>query len=138
MKISIILFLFSAIILTSCKKETSTDPLNEMVNSDAVLLFTGNFTGNGSYNVSGKAEIFKVGNKTQVKLSNFSSSNGPDLQVFLSKQAAPINEINLGELKSTQGNQVYDLNSIPDFDEYKFISIHCVSFNSLFGSAKFN
>jgi hypothetical protein len=56
----------------------------------------------------------------------------------LSKQAAPINEINLGDLKSTQGNQVYDLNSIPDFDEYKFISIHCVSFNSLFGSAKFN
>jgi len=138
MKAAVILLVFSLTLLVSCKKESTSEPLNEMVKANAVLLFSGNFTGNGSYSVSGKAEIFKIGNAIQVKLTNFSSSNGPNLEVFISKQAIPADEIKLGQLKSTQGNQVYDLNSLPDFDQYKYVSIHCVSFNALFGSAQFN
>lgn len=138
MKSALIFLVISSFFLSSCKKESPTESLNEMVNSDATFLFSGDFSGNGSYNVSGKAELFKIENALQVKLSNFSSSNGPDLEVFISKQANPTDEIKLGKLKSTQGNQVYDLNYIPDFEEYKYISIHCVSFNALFGSAKFN
>jgi len=47
----------------------------------------------------------------------------------------PITFIDLGELKSTKGNQVYSIAGMPDFTDYKYISIHCVAYNHLFGSA---
>jgi hypothetical protein len=47
----------------------------------------------------------------------------------------PVNSIDLGALKSTTGNQVYSVVGMPDFLDYKYISIHCVDYNHLFGSA---
>jgi hypothetical protein len=47
----------------------------------------------------------------------------------------PVNFIDLGALKSTIGNQVYNVVGMPDFMDYKYISIHCVAYNHLFGSA---
>jgi hypothetical protein len=85
--------------------------------------------------VTGKAEIYKKATAIEVNLAGFNSSNGPALHVFISKEAMPVNSIDLGALKSTTGNQVYSVVGMPDFLDYKYISIHCVDYNHLFGSA---
>ncbi|WP_424291302.1 DM13 domain-containing protein [Daejeonella sp.] len=42
----------------------------------------------------------------------------------------------MGDLKSTKGNQVYEIPGSPDFSALKFVFIHCERFNHLFGSAE--
>jgi hypothetical protein len=69
-------------------------------------------------------------------VENFGTTNGPDLKVYLSKAASPQEFISLGDLKSTNGNQVYDIPGTPDFKKYRFVLIHCERFNHLFGSAE--
>ena len=64
------------------------------------------------------------------------ASNGPDLKVYLSKELQPVNFINLGALKSVNGNQVYDVTGMPDIMEYKYALVHCQAFNHLFGSVE--
>ncbi len=138
MKILSLCFLV-VLIATSCSKEAlaPTTVLNQIIaDTSAVLKFNGTFV-NGPYGTtSGKAEIYLTKNNTyELKLSNFSVSNGPSLFVLLSKEVMPVNFINLGALQSTMGNQVYSIASNPDFKTYKYISIHCTAYNHLFGSS---
>jgi hypothetical protein len=125
-------------IMSSCKKEKGFAPtidLNEMTDTAAILKYGGDFTSGPYGTVTGKAEIYKKVTTIEVKLTGFNSTNGPALHVFISKEAMPVNFIDLGALKSTTGNQVYPVSGMPDFMDYKYISIHCVAYNHLFGSA---
>ena len=129
-----------SVILFSCKKEeeAATDTLNETVDTSAMLRYSGNFTSGPFGTVSGIAEVYELNSMFTLKISNFNTSNGPALHVYLSKEAMPVNYIDLGSLKSTMGSQVYNIPAMPDFSQYKYISIHCVDFNHLFGSALIN
>ncbi len=122
-------------LLFSCSK-TSTETLDEMLSVEALPNMSGSFKGYGSENVSGTAQIFLTNTQYTLKLENFSTTNGPDLKVYLSKAASPTDFISLGDLKSTNGNQVYDIKGTPDFSQYRFVLIHCERFNHLFGSAE--
>lgn len=129
--------MLTIILLTvTCKKETtSTDPLNEIPTNAALAVDSGSFS-NGPYgSVSGKAKIYKTGDKYELALENFSSSNGPDLKVYLSKEKQPVNFVNLGSLKSTAGNQLYAVPSSVNVKDYKFALIHCQQYDHLFGYA---
>ncbi len=123
------------LVLISCTK-TSTVKLAEMVSTESMLKSDGSFRGYGSEKVSGQAKIFLSDTKYMLKLENFSSSNGPDLKVYLSKASSPLEHISLGDLKSTNGNQVYEIPGTPDFTKYRFVLIHCERFNHLYGSAE--
>lgn len=131
--------LFSAplviLFLIGCSK-TSTQPLDEMVNAAGSVKFSGNFRGYGSEKVSGQAKIYLANNQYMLQLENFSTTNGPDLKVYLSKAASPSDFVSLGNLKSTNGNQVYEINGSPDFSQHRFVLIHCQRFNHLYGSAE--
>lgn len=122
--------------ITACKKNnTPSIILNEMADSSAVPQTTGTFN-NGPYgNVSGEARVLLSGTRYELKLMNFSSSNGPDLRVYLSKEMFPVNFIDLGTLKATGGNQVYEIPGMPDLVQYKYALVHCRRFNHLFGWA---
>jgi hypothetical protein len=128
------------IFLSACKKEnqdaTPVIPITEMPDTSAVTLKTGSFL-NGPYGiVTGKALVYKLyGGAYQVQLQNFNSGNGPDLYVYLSKEIMPVNFIPLGRLRSTNGNQLYDIPGMPSLTEYKYINIHCQQYNHLFGYA---
>lgn len=136
MKRFIYFTLLLIIVMTACKKETtSTDPLNETPMNTAMAIDSGSFS-NGPYgSVSGNAKIYKTGDKYELALENFSSSNGPDLKVYLSKEKQPVNFVNLGSLKSTAGNQLYTIPSSVNVKDYKFALIHCQQYNHLFGYA---
>jgi hypothetical protein len=146
MRYTIIILGSLALLITSCKKEGQLAPatvLDEMIDttkgmdssSMTTIQYSGDFTSGPFGTVTGKAEVYKTGTMYQVKLANFNTNNGPALHVYISKEAMPINYVDLGILKSTTGNQVYNVTGMPDFMEYKYISIHCVAFNHLFGSA---
>lgn len=152
----VFMILLMVVIAIACKKEqlAPTVTLNEVItdtstnggggtnggnDTTTVLKYAGSFNSGPYGSTSGKAEIYKTAaNVFVLQLSNFNVSNGPALHVFVSKEAMPVNFIDLGSLKSTNGNQVYTIPGSPDFTSYKYISIHCVAFNHLFGSALLN
>jgi hypothetical protein len=99
--ISLLAIIFT-VVFTACKKNnTPSVILNEMADSTAIPQHIGTFN-NGPYgNVSGEAKIILTGTRYDLKLMNFSSSNGPDLHVYLSKEMNPITYIDLGPLRAT-------------------------------------
>lgn len=136
MKKLFFILLVSGVSFASCKKEaTPTKPLDEMVDTTSTSQLMGVFM-NGPYgSVTGGAKVFKENDTFTLQLLNVNISNGPDLHVYISKEVLPVNFIDLGKLKSTMGNQVYDIPGNPDFTQYKYALIHCQQYNHLFGSA---
>jgi uncharacterized membrane protein len=135
---NLIMFFAMLIVFAACKKSGNKNPSNDPVNPGATVIVKGNFTGNMSYTVSGTAEIVNDNNLKKLVLKNFSSNNGPDLKVYLATNKQAGSFISLGALKSTAGQQVYDISGMPDFAQYKFVLIWCQQFSVLFGSADLN
>jgi hypothetical protein len=126
-----------AIFVCACTKKSPTATINERIDTTtAVLKYQGSFEKGPYGTVTGSVMVYQTNDKWQLKLTNFSSTNGPDLKVYLSKEMQPLNFIKLGDLKSTAGNQVYDIKGSPDFLQYKYALIHCEQYNHLFGSAE--
>lgn len=70
---------------------------------------------------------------------DFSTSNGPGLEVILSTTSSVnASSISLGALQSTSGAQSYSVPSDVTLDTYKWVIIHCAPFNVSFGSAQLN
>lgn len=135
------LLLFSAIIaslwITSCKK-ASTETLNQVIlpaDTAAMVKYNGSFLNGPSGSVSGLVRIYLKDNKYILSLENFATTNGPDLKVYISKEMFPANFIKLGDLQSTNGNQLYNIPGAPDFTLYKYVQIHCEKYDHLFGYA---
>lgn len=132
--------LFIVLVFTACKKEKLTSRIELMEtpgDTAATQQQVGQFM-NGPYgNVTGQAVLLRNSNGTyQVLLENFNTSNGPDLYVYLSKEIMPANFILLEKLRSTNGNQVYNIPGTPDFAQFKYVCIHCRQYNHLFGYAQ--
>ena len=115
MKYIVMGFLVIVVALQGCKKENNVPetPFNEMIPSDSTgnnnAKYAGNFS-NGPYGtVSGNAKVYFQNGKYVLALESVAISNGPDLHVYLSKEIQPINFIDLGKLKSTNGNQLYEI-----------------------------
>jgi hypothetical protein len=94
---------------------------------------------NTSYNVSGTATLEQQPNGSLVLKfgSDFSTSNGPGLEVFLSTtNTVGANSRNLGRIKSTSGAQSYAVPAGVSLTTYNWVIIHCVPFNVTFGYAQ--
>ena len=131
-----LVFMLTLVILACSKNESIPDRSEPpQVDTGAVTESAGNFI-NGPYgSVSGTAALLIQDGQYLLSLSNFSTSNGPDLHVYLSKEQQPIRFIDLGRLRQNRGDQVYRINGITDANQYRFALIHCQQFNHLFGSA---
>jgi hypothetical protein len=116
---------------------TPTTPVNDVFDeTKATLLREGTWLGSSGYNVSGEAKIYDDNGKRVLLLTNFSSSNGPDLRVYLSTTANASSFVNLGRLKSTNGKQTYDIPAGTDINQFTFALIWCQQFSVLFGKAE--
>jgi len=119
--------LITVIIIVACKKQnaTPTTPGTGMVDTSAMLKYSGSFI-NGPYgSVTGDAKVYLQNGTYVLKLEGVTISNGPDLHVYLSKEVQPVNFIDLGRLQSISGNQVYAITGSPDFAQYKYALVHC-------------
>jgi len=126
--------------MTSCTKDndaTPTTPVNNNFDiSQATLLRSGMLMGSGGYAVSGSASIYESNGNKVLVLDPFSSSNGPDLKVYLSTTENANVFVNLGELKSTTGLQTYSIDASIDVAQMKFVLIWCQQFSVRFGKAE--
>jgi hypothetical protein len=132
-------FLFVILLSVSCSEEdnnTPTAPINDNFDpGQATLLKQGTWMGVG-HSVSGTAKVYEENGKKTVVLDPFSSQNGPDLKIYLSKDENSSQYINLGAMKSTTGKQSYEITGMPDLAEYKFVLVWCQEFSVLFGKAE--
>lgn len=137
MKKSILLY----ILLVGCSADTvvpTTPAAPTTFNpATATLIKMGTLEGVG-HTVSGTAGIYESDGKKYVVLNPYSSQNGPDLKVYLSKDVNASSYISLGNLKSTSGNQSYEVPGMPNIAEYTHIHIWCEQFSVVFGRAALN
>lgn len=111
----------------------------------ARILSTGTFHGK-VHNTSGRATIYEESNGQRIlRLTNFKTSNGPDVHVVLIalKDAgddanflkSSTEYVELGKLKGNEGDQNYEIPAGIDLDKYHAVSIYCERFNANFGTA---
>jgi hypothetical protein len=133
-----ILLLSIAIALLSCKDQdaTPTGPVNDAFDPSMAMLVKGGSLVGVGHTVSGTASIYEKSGMKTVLLDPFSSQNGPDLRVYLSKDEKATSYITLGKLKSTGGKQSYEVPDNPDVTDYKFVLVWCEEFKVLFGKAE--
>jgi hypothetical protein len=111
----------------------------------AKTLETGSFHGK-VHGTSGRATIYEEGDgKRVLRLTNFKTSNGPDVHVVLiaAKDAddnanflkSSTERVELGLLKGNEGDQNYEIPSDTDLSKFQTVSIYCERFNANFGAA---
>ncbi len=95
------------------------------------------------HGASGTATIYQLPDKSLVlRFEDFKATNGPDLHVILTKNAAPLTReevgedyVELGQLKGNVGNQNYAVPAEVDLTIYKAVVIYCEPFHVVFSSA---
>jgi hypothetical protein len=101
----------------------------------------------GAHETKGMATVFQLADgKKTLRLTNFETSNGPDVHVYLvAAQDAKDNEevtkagfVDLGSLKGNIGDQNYDLPTNADLAKYRAVTIWCKRFSVNFGTAPLN
>jgi hypothetical protein len=98
----------------------------------------------GAHETKGTATVFQlVGGKKTLRLTDFATSNGPDVHVYLvASDDAKDNDtvtnagfIDVGSLKGNIGDQNYDLPANADLTKYRAVTIWCKRFSVNFGTA---
>jgi hypothetical protein len=126
------------IIIVSCVEENvaSTAPIDDTFDTTtANVVKDGAFVGIG-HTASGTATVYDSGGVKTVVLDPFSSQNGPDLKVYLSKDKSATSYIRLGVLKSTNGKQSYPVPGNLSLNEYQYVHIWCERFSVEFARAE--
>jgi hypothetical protein len=106
-------------------------------------LVSGSFKGL-AHETAGTATIYEIGGKLVLRFTGFTTSNGPDVHVYLVAAADASNDdvvhhagfINLGKMKGNQGDQNYNLPNGTDLGTYRSISLWCQRFNVNFGACQ--
>jgi hypothetical protein len=108
-----------------------------------MTLAMGSFHSN-AHDTRGSATVIDLGGGRRVlRLTNFATSNGPDVRIYL--VAAPDVQDNatvktagfveLGPMKGNIGDQNYDIPASVDLASYRTVTIWCKRFSVNFGSA---
>jgi Electron transfer DM13 len=107
------------------------------------LLVSGRFH-DGAHKTAGVASIYQLPEgKRVLRLTNFETSNGPDVQVYLVAAADVMDSetvkqagfVRLGSLKGNMGDQNYDVPADVDLAKYRSATIWCARFGVNFGTA---
>jgi hypothetical protein len=108
-----------------------------------ITLATGSFHSN-AHETRGTATVINLGQGRRVlRLTNFATSNGPDVRVYL-VAAGDVQDnatvktagfVELGEMKGNIGDQNYEIPTAVDLANYRTVTIWCKRFSVNFGSA---
>ena len=116
------------------------------VGREAEPLYTGRLESR-EHPTSGRATIYEDGSgKAYLRLTDFATSNGPDVHVVLVKPEEPamskiivpgnLEFVELGPLKGNQGDQNYQVPEKTDLGTYQAVAIYCERFHAIFGVTK--
>jgi hypothetical protein len=128
--------------------------INEKVNepgpfatsSDPQPILTGRFKAKAQQ-TSGRATIYKKpGGEEYLRLNNFTTLSGPDVHIALARSddrslaqglgKRELDSIDLGPLKSNQGDQNYDLPAATDLNQYHAAVVYSPQSHKVLGLAK--
>jgi hypothetical protein len=123
-----------------------SEPAPPGLSTNSGPLFTGLLVSR-AHQTSGRASIYQArGGARELRLTDFSTSNGPDVHVVLAQSSdrslkqdfvkEDLNMVELGSLKANQGSQNYDLPDSADLNRYDAVLIYCERFRVVFGMAK--
>ena len=123
-----------------------SEPAPFASSTDPQPLYTGRLEGK-AHQTSGRATIYKTPDgKQYLRLTDFSTSNGPDVHVVLVRSdeanltqeivKGQLDSVELGSLKGNQGDQNYDLPASVDLQKYNAAVIYCERFHAVFGVAR--
>jgi len=110
--------------------------------AEIVTVAQGEFVGR-SHPGEGQALILNDGTDQRfLRFENFSTDNGPDLNVYLSAAPADADAgafddefVDLGKLKGNIGDQNYEIPADVDVDTFSTVVVWCVRFNVAFTAA---
>jgi Electron transfer DM13 len=116
------------------------------VSGEAEPLYTGKLESR-EHPTGGRATIYRESSrKNYLRLTDFATSNGPDVHVLLVKAEEPalskiivpgnLEYVELGSLKGNQGDQNYDLPAGADLEKYQAVAIYCERFHAIFAVAR--
>lgn len=120
-------------------KMEKDDIMMKDTESRVAVSLSGSFVGvgDGIHDAKGIVLVVPLENSQQIlRLEDFSSTNGPDLYVYLASDASASDYVSLGRLKANNGNQNYDIPEGTDLAKYDTVLIWCKQFSVLFGSAE--
>jgi hypothetical protein len=126
--------------------EKVSEAVPAALSGEPEALYTGRLEGK-IHQTSGRATIYKTADgKEYLRLSDFTTSNGPDVHVVLVRAEdkaldgeivkGELESVELGTLKGNQGDQNYGLPASVDLDKYQAVAIYCERFHAIFGVAK--
>ena len=116
------------------------------LSSEPEALYTGKLEGK-VHQTSGRATVYKSADgREYLRLSDFTTSNGPDVHVLLARAEdkalenevvkGDLDSVEIGALKGNQGDQNYDLPVTADLNKYQAVVIYCERFHAIFGMAR--
>lgn len=116
-----------------------------MSHEKAKTLYTGKFHGK-VHATEGRATVYQQAHGTLLlRLTNFKTSNGPDVHVVLvafkdasdhaNSLKSSTERVELGKLKGNEGDQNYQIPAGTDLNKFAAVSIYCERFNANFGAA---
>jgi hypothetical protein len=114
-----------------------------MASKGPMVVTKGNFKGL-AHETKGLASIYQLADgKRTLRLTEFATSNGPDVHVYLvaaevEKGNDAVKEagfIDLGSMKGNIGDQNYEIPADADLSKYRTVSIWCARFGVNFGIA---
>lgn len=115
---------------SSSKSSEATSSMTKTINTAS---FTGSFQGDNKMKVAGHVSI--KGDK--LTLTDFSTSAGPDLHVYLAKGTDPKSGVDLAPISLTKKTQTFSLKGT-NVKKYSDVLIFCNKAHALFGHATYN
>ena len=110
----------------------------------ALMTLAGGSFHSNAHDTRGTATVIDLGDGRRVlRLTNFATSNGPDVRIYL-VAAADVQDnatvktagfVELGPMKGNIGDQNYDIPASVDLANYRTVTIWCKRFSVNFGSA---
>lgn len=97
----------------------------------------------GAHETRGTAGVYDLGGRQVLRLTNFETSNGPDVHVYLvaagdatdNATVTSAGYLDLGSLKGNIGDQNYEVPAGTDLSKYRAVTIWCARFKVNFGTA---
>lgn len=139
---SLAYFLFLLLLISGCSQPedrvpttSATDSLEDL--EGATVISQGELSGRNGYTALGDVQLIRSEDEETYSLvfEDFSSSNGPDLKIYLASGEALNSFISLGDLKSTNGTLRYDFPASQFQPEFNTAVVWCERFSQLFGLA---
>jgi electron transfer DM13 len=120
------------------RTETTADTNEPPAARMNTALGSGGFE-SGEHATRGKATVIRLAEGgTVLTLTDFETSPGPDLRVYLASGGPEDlgDVVDLGALKGNKGNQQYDVPASADLNRHRTVVIWCRAFSVAFGSAR--